>query len=421
MNYLKILLFFSLLLFLSFNKHSKDKEKSYHDVIWADAAGYYVYNPVWFIYGNDAQFFPDSISNNIGNGFYKDSVSNKIVTKYYSGTALLQAPFFIAAHLLAKPFGFEATGFSKIYSYALYVCGVFYFFTGILLLFSFLKNHFSFIVSLLATISFFVCTNLYYYTIDAPGMSHIYSFFVFSCIVYISPKLIQKEKIAYFILFFLLISLAVLIRPTNIIVALFPFFYAVKSKSDFFNRLNYFSGKIKWVAFALFLSILLWLPQLFYWKSISGNFLSYSYKNEGFDFLTNPRLLEVWFSTNNGLFVYSPLVILALAGIVVMLKKGEKLGFYLGILFLFISYLFASWWNWWFGCALGARSFVEYYALFVFPFAYLLHSAKKNKFLFICLLFFIGFCGFLNMSIEYYYDGCFYGETWDWSAFLKLI
>jgi len=113
--------------------------------------------------------------------------------------------------------------------------------------------------------------------------------------------------------------------------------------------------------------------------------------------------------------------LLALAGIVLMIKKGEKMGAYLGILFLFISYLFASWWNWWFGCALGARSFVEYYALFIFPFAYLLHSIKERKIIFASLLVFIGFCCFLNMSIEYYYDGCFYGGTWEWDAFFKLI
>ncbi len=56
-----LLLIFPLAIFLSFNKHSKDKINTYHGVLWADAAGYYVYQPIWFIYGNNARNFPDNI------------------------------------------------------------------------------------------------------------------------------------------------------------------------------------------------------------------------------------------------------------------------------------------------------------------------------------------------------------------------
>ena len=73
-----LLLLFPICLFLSFNKHSKDKANSYHGVIWADAAGYYVYQPMWFIYGNNASAFPDSIDINSGNGFQLDHINNKI-------------------------------------------------------------------------------------------------------------------------------------------------------------------------------------------------------------------------------------------------------------------------------------------------------------------------------------------------------
>jgi hypothetical protein len=193
------------------------------------------------------------------------------------------------------------------------------------------------------------------------------------------------------------------------------------SKKDFLLRLNYFLSKKKWVLLSFLFSLFLWIPQFMYWKSISGNYLSYSYKNEGFDFLSNPKLLEVWFSPNNGLFVYAPIVLLSLIGIIFMIKSGEKLGWYLAVLFFVISYLFASWWNWWFGCALGARSFVEFYAVLIIPFAFLLHRFKTNKIAFSLLIFCLCVFCFLNMSIEYYYDGCFYGDTWDWEAFIKLI
>ena len=87
------------LLFLTFNMHSKLKTNTYHGVIWADAAGYYAYLPMWFIYGNNSINWPDKIENNTGYGFTLDNNSNTIRNKYYSGVALLQAPFFLCAHI----------------------------------------------------------------------------------------------------------------------------------------------------------------------------------------------------------------------------------------------------------------------------------------------------------------------------------
>lgn len=413
---------FFLLVFLSFNKHSKDKEKSYHGVIWADAAGYYVYNPYWFAYSEERSI-PDTICNNVGDGFYKDSLSGKIITKYYCGTALLQTPFFIVSHALSSSLGFQPTGFSKIYSYGLYVAGVFYTLFGLIILFFFLKRHFSTLVSIVSVASFFICTNLYYYTIDAPGMSHVYSFFVFSCIVGISPLLLNKGKWIHFFTFFICIYLSLLIRPTNIFAGFFPLFYGIFSSKDLWDRMIYFFSKRYQIIISSILALVVFIPQLLYWKDVTGNYFTYPYKGEGFDNLFSPYLLEVWFSTNNGLFIYTPLMLVSLIGCWLMVKDKNKMGHCLLFLFFIISYLFASWWNWWFGCSFGARSFVEYYALFIFSFAFLLNRTinSKSKIGLSVLVLFIILCGVLNMNIEYYYDGCFYGGTWDWATFLKLI
>jgi len=420
-NFKLIYLLFPILLFLSFNKHSKDKQKSYHDVIWADAAGYYVYNPMWYIYGNDASAFPDSIDVKTGNGFYLDTISNKVKTKYTSGVAILQTPFFIASHLLAKPMGYENNGFSKIYSFGLYISGVFYFFVSFLLLFSFLKKHFSEVISALSILLFFIGTNLYYYTIDAPGMSHIYSFFIFSVIIYLSPFLIANYQKKHVFIFGIAALLAVLIRPTNALILSFPLFYRQKEKNEsLLKSLVYFWDFKKSKILYLVVSTVFLLPQLFYWKDTTGNLITYSYTNEGFDNWNNPKLIEVWFSSNNGLFTYSPLLLLSIFGSIIMFIKKERLGLYFIGLFLIISYIFASWWSWWFGCSFGGRSFVEYYSLLIIPFAYLINQCNTKISKSILFLIIIGCC-YVNLSIEYYYDGCFYGETWDYNAFMKLL
>ncbi len=414
-------LFFGLMLFLSFNKHSKDKQRSYHDVIWADAAGYYVYNTIWFVYGNNAAAYPDSMDVKTGDGFSLDKNTNRVTTKYPCGTAILQSPFFLTAHLIASSLGYKKDGFSEIYSYLLYVSGMFYCFMAMLLLIGFLKRHFSSFISIASVIVLFAASNLFYYTIDAPGMSHIYSFFVFSCIIYLTPLLLANKSFNNLLLFFSLVVLALLIRPTNAFIALFPLFYNVYNSIDFRNRIRFFlEGKISLLLSLLF-SLIIAVPQMVYWKSTFGHFISYGYRNERFDFWKNPKLIEVWFSAMNGLFIYTPLVLLCLLGVIIMLRNKDKLGIYIGLLFFLISYIFASWWNWWFGCAFGARSFVEYYSLLIIPFCYLWQFVKNRMALKITFFAFIAFCCFINLSIEYYYDGCFYGNTWDYDAFFKLI
>ena len=352
-------LLFCVCIFLTFNKHSKDKAKSYHGVIWADAAGYYVYNPMWFIYGNNAANFPDSIEIQTGNGFQLNIESNKVITKYPCGVAILQSPFFLVSHALAKPLGYKADGFSRIYSIGLFFAGIFYCCLGLFFLSTFLSKYFSSTISIVAPLLFLAGTNLFYYSIDAPGMSHVYSFFLFSCIIYLSPIITTSSSFKHYILFFICLFLAVLTRPTNILIGLFPLFYSINNRKEIVERIKFLSSQKITLLLSITLGICVLIPQLFYWRNSTGNFLSYSYKNEGFDFLMSPKILEVWFSTNNGLFTYSPLIILSIVGIVLMIKNKKLSGYFYGGLFLLISYIFASWWCWWFGCSFGARSFIE--------------------------------------------------------------
>ncbi len=421
---LLFLLLFAILLFLSFNKHSKDKANSYHGVIWADAAGYYVYQPMWFIYGNNPNAFPDNVETKTGNGFYLDFKNNKVITKYPCGVAVLQAPFFLLSHLLAEPLGFTADGFSKIYSFGLYFSGVIYCCIGLFLLSRFLSRHFSPYISVIAPFLFMLGSNLYYYSIDMPGMSHIYSFFLFCCIIYLTPVITSEINFKYYLIFFCCLFLVALTRPTNVLIGLFPLFYQIKNKEEFFARIRFLFSKKQALIFAVVLSLLVAIPQLIYWYKTTGSIITYSYGDEGFSWWKAPKLIEVWFSTNNGLFCYTPLILACLAGLIIMIRKADNRkweGYFLAVVFLVISYLFASWWCWWFGCAFGARSFIEYYALLSIPFAYLLEYSLKHKLYRYLTIVFIASCVYLNMDMEYYYDGCFYGGTWDFATYLKLL
>lgn len=414
---ISLLLFFIFLL-LAFNKHSRDDYHSYRSVLWADASGYHVYNPIWFIYGNNFKDMPDSIVHKTGTGFSFDRQTGRVITKYTSGVAIMQAPFFLGAHLLSGPLGFPSDGFSPIYHRAIMIAGALYGLLGLLFSFLFLKKYFSEKISLLTIGTFFLCTNLFYYTLDASGFLHVYSFFLIAAIAFLATTLQENPRFRNILLLFIALAFAVLIRPTNIILVLFILFFSGASGSQF--GLSFLRKNVKHIVISFLISLTVFIPQLIYWSQSFDSPVVYSYREESFVYLLSPKLFLVWFSTNNGLFTYAPILFISITGMAISLWKKNKNGVIITIIFLLSSYIFSSWWNYWFGCAMGARSFVEYYPLLMFPFA-LAVSQIKMRIAWILLYAFLTICIWINMNIIYYYDGCFYGSEWDWAAYCKLI
>jgi len=82
-----------------------------------------------------------------------------------------------------------------------------------------------------------------------------------------------------------------------------------------------------------------------------------------------PKIPDVLFDVQNGLFLYSPLVLLMIVGIFLGLRKKNFQAPATLIIFSIATYMFASWWAWWFGGAFGPCCYVEYYALLAFPLA----------------------------------------------------
>lgn len=424
-KYLKLLLFICFagtVLFLSFNRHSHSGYSDYHSVIWADKAGYYMYLPGALKYQLDPAAFPDSIDKKTGWGFRFDHEQGKVLTKYTYGVALLQLPFYLAADALAPAFGFEANGFSHIYHWCINVAAVFYLFLGLFFLRSFLRRYYSAPVVLATLASLFLGTNLYYYAVDDTGMSHIYSFALFSALLYL------LETSAYFHASSLLktfltgcvAGLILVIRPTNAVFLLCCFFLHLGSKEELWLRLR---GMIRPqvlvpLAVGAFLAL---LPQLLYWKYAQGSFLNYSYGSEGFNW-TQPKLLATWFSPNNGLFLYTPFYVIIIAAMLHMIKNKEKNGLYLLLCFLLISYIYCCWWDRTFGCSFGARSYVEYFSLFSIAIGYFYERiAGANKLqltaLIACVLIFIIF----NLKVTYTFDSCFFGNDSDWKEYFRLV
>ncbi|MDD1444350.1 hypothetical protein MEO93_29230, partial [Dolichospermum sp. ST_sed3] len=116
--------------------------------------------------------------------------------------------------------------------------------------------------------------------------------------------------------------------------------------------------------------LIIFLPQLFAWFMTTGNVISpYLTGNEGFNFL-HPHILEVLFSLQNGLFLWTPIVLLGIFGL------KDKL--MLAVFFLQL-YLVSSWSSWNQGASYSGRMFVSLLPLIAIGLSHLFSTLRRIK------------------------------------------
>lgn len=386
-------------------------------VIWSDQEGYYIYLPAIFIHGG----FEDLPCIN-GCTTVETATGPQTFTKYTYGVALLQTPFFLVAHALAPVFGEERDGRGRIYVWSVLIAAVFYMLAGILVLFKLLSElRFSKMVSWLVLLGMLLGTNLFYYTFREAGMSHVYSFFLFSVLIYASNRKSKSDEMRWQLLSALPMALIILIRPTNAIAILIPLLWGAELK-DIPIRLKKFAADGRWMlAFVLGLA-LFFLPQMMYWKAMTGDFIFYSYGNEGFIYWNQPKILQVLLSPQNGWLVYSPIASMALLGMGLMLKDKAK-GVLLPMVVLSLAtYSFASWWAWWFGGAYGHRCFVDYLPILALPAAYAVDKiASSVRWIQLGFSLLALAAIWVNVRMSYIYGGMWDGPNWGWHNYIEKL
>ena len=268
-------------------------------------------------------------------------------------------------------------------------------------------------------------------------MSHVYSFFLFALFLFAlqkaAPNLPGFQNLEgfnlrpnrYFILLCISLSLAILIRPTNILLGLLIFTWDSKSLAESGQRLRQF---LKPSCLLWFLAILfvIFLPQLIYWKYLTGHWLFYSYGDEGFVNWSHPKIAEVLFSPVNGLFTHTPLALFFIAGIFMMLLRRRSNGWLIATVFIAVTWICASWKMWYFGCSDGQRSFTEYYAILSVPLGWLITDLFNNRYILVktVVLFLVFLLVYFNLRYTvglYRFDRCYYGSTWDWDHYRRSI
>jgi hypothetical protein len=337
-----------------------------------DSVSYYSYLPATFIQKDLKLSF---INDNNVYEYMKRSMycplkapNGNYVIKGSMGMAVLYAPFFFMAHTIAPYTSYPADGFSPVYQFAILVSGLFYFTIGLFYTRKTLLLFYSEKITTITLIALFFGTNLVCYsTLQAP-MSHQYVFFLFSLFIWFSIRWHREQKPKYIILPGLVFGMMLLVRPVNVVFILFFLLYDVKNFADLKVRIQLLWMKSLHLVLMAALSFLVFLPQMLYFKYVTGQYLFNSYIGEWFYF-GHPHLAESLVGFRKGWLIYTPIMIFALAGFF-FLKRTAKPFVVAGVLLTCLYfYILASWWCWWYGGSFGWRAMIDLYPLLAVPMA----------------------------------------------------
>lgn len=382
-----LLVFLSVFLFLKSEDyyHFIDSEKYERRMIESDGSGYFAYLPQTFIYKTDHFEFISKIKEKhpdikIDQGVSSEYEGNKRSNKYFVGTAICIAPFYFATHQAVLAAGGNADGYSLPYELSVLLAGLAFWFLGMWSIVRlFRKFEFSNLTIVFSLLGLSLATNIYYYTIFHPDFSHVYAFGIIAFLLLQFKNYADKNESKSLIIIAALLGLLTIIRPTDaLIIMLLPFFF--NSFKEFTARLQFIFRNQK-TAFLLgtisFIALIGLQFLNIHQQTGQWRFNEYVSGSEGFDYLFNPKIIEVLFSFRKGFFIYTPFFILLIPGFIELYRWNKYL--FIGILSFFavFTYVMASWWCWYYGGSLGMRPMIDIYAVLIIPVALLFQHAKR--------------------------------------------
>jgi len=378
------------------------------DPIQMDANGYYIYLPAIFIYHDLANLnFVNSLPEQFDRKYFLyPTATGGFLTKYSPGIALLESPFFGIAHFLAPVFNHDQSGYSPPYRLAVALSTLFYTFSGLWLLSKILSKYFDPDVVFIVVGLMFFGTNILFYSVLQAGISHNYIFFTLAFSVFFAEKWLTSENWMHFGLAGAGIGLSTLIRPTEALLTLILFgFLWAKWWKNGISLAEIWKDWSSMIAAAI--GFLLFLMPLFcYWKFATGNWITYTYEQEGFYF---DRPWTIWyglFGFRKGWFTYTPILFLCLPGFY-FLWKDKRLKHIKSALIWYLPFnifIIMSWYCWWYGGCFGMRALIPALILMAFPLALVYQKFKQKRLVFSLILTFGLVCSFLNIFQSYQYQ-----------------
>lgn len=329
-------------------------------LIGSDGIGYFMYTRSMFVdhdlsFANEHAYFNQKTHGILGPAIL--TPTKLVANQYAVGMGILWLPFFMIAHILSKilnSFGFTVSldGYSYIYQAAVCLGSMLYSFLAIALIYNTVKKIFP-RTAIYACLSIWFLTNLVYYQLIEPSMSHMCSLFACALLVNIWINMRPIKKITHWFFIGLAGGLIAIVRQPDATILILPLLDGLTENTPI-------SMKIKGFITLIIGFLCLFSFQLATWFTIYGSpFVNgYFYSGQSF-FWFSPKIIEVLFSSDHGLFLWHPIFIVAALGFIYLGKVNFKLAILFALGFLSQVYLIGSWQYWAQGDAFGGRMFIS--------------------------------------------------------------
>jgi hypothetical protein len=303
------------------------------------------------------------------------------------GPAMLWSPFLLLVHggvLLARQFGslVPADGFSAPYRYAMAVGTCIYGFLGLWLSFRlacrYVKPRWAFI----ATLAVWGASSLPVYMYFNPSWSHAHSAFIVAAYFLYWDTTRQHRSFAQWLILGLIVGIMLDVYYLNAMALTVLIVEAIRQYLDAFrsphpHSENLFALATKHAAFSVMVIVTM-IPTFVSRWVVYGGPLESGYVSIRDYLWSSPVFFSVLFSSNHGLLAWTPILVFAIVGLLLLAFRLPEIGVpFLSALVAF--YIFLSFYPDWAGIAsFGNRFFISLTSLWVFGLAYLFDQLSTH-------------------------------------------
>ncbi len=386
--------------FLGSVYYPKWKKTSSEATISWDVSGYYHYLPAIFIYKDlrhqnwmneiNQKYLPSPVYDQS----YVHAPTGHKINKYPIGQAIMFTPFFLAGHTYAKATGqYPADGYSRPYQVAIWLGGLLVSILGLILLRLLLKAYFNDNLVGWTLLALGIGSHWMEYAAITNGMTHTWLFTLLCVLIISTIRFYQKQDWISITGIGVSVGLAVLTRPTEIVWVMIPLLWGITSLKDRFTFIRQ-----QWQACLApaLIAVIIICIQPMYWKYVSGSWFQYSYGEQSFQWL-HPNIWRGLMGVNVGWFMYTPIMLIAMAGWYRLYKSLPSLFWPTFVTAILAIYITLSWPHWETGGGLGQRNLIQAYPLFAFPLIAILSWFNKDRLR--------SMCWWLILALNMYYTG----------------
>lgn len=300
--------------------------------------------------------------------------TGQIANLWTIGPSLLWLPFLLLTHLgilIIDAFGghVPADGFSTPYLVTMALSTALYGFLGLWISFRLARNYFDENCAFLATLGIWWASSLPVYMYFNPSWSHSHSAFAVALLLWYWHRTREDRSWVQWTYLGLISGLAVDVYYPNGLILVVPLLEGLWRYRQILN-----SCPNKWNAlrnlfgqhvFYLFVFVLALLPTLVSRRIIFGAATETGYfPAPSWNWLT-PHFGDVLFSTDHGMFSWTPILILAVSGLIIFTRTDLRFAVYLITAFVLFYALIAFYPDWDGLSSFGNRFFISLTPVFV--------------------------------------------------------